>query len=129
MNIEDSPGGTIWGLAIQAQDEGRLVELEGPPVRGISGIGAHIDRFTEEYWKDTLKVTPPDTRRELAKLRSIPIDERREFAQILMHISGPDPGFQPDDWDVTQSYIDLLLANDATLQTIAKVVAMLDILT
>lgn len=129
MNIEDSPGGTIWGLAIKAQDEGRLTELEGPPVRGISGIGAHIDKFPEAYWKVILRNVRPEVRCEFAKLHSIPIDERQEFAQILMRISGPDPGFEPNDWDVTQTFIDLLSANDATLQMIAKVVAMFDILT
>lgn len=129
MSTEDDPRGVIWGLASKAQDEGRLTEFEDPPVRGISEIGANVDRFTVEHWKATLKGVRPEVRQELAKLHFIPIDDRQEFVQILMHVSGPDPGFNSGDWDVTQSFIDLLSANDTTLQTIARVVAMLDILT
>ena len=126
---EDDPVAIIWGLAIEAQDTGRLIDFKSPPVRGISEIGANLDRLTDEQWMELLKKAPKDILSDFAKLHLIPPEVREQHLDVLMHISGTDPGFTPGDWDVTQSFIDFLSANDETLEKIARMVAVLDILT
>lgn len=76
-----------------------------------------------------MKKVAPKVRHELANLRHIPVEERLEYAKILMGVTGPDRGFNVGDWDVTQSYIDLLHATDKTLDTVEAVVAKLELLT
>lgn len=45
MKNETNPAGVVWGLAMLAKKDGRLSKT---PVRGISEIGANIEKGSTE---------------------------------------------------------------------------------
>lgn len=118
-NKENPAVQAILGLLMLAKKEGRVAEI---PVRGITEIGINVDHLTREHWRAILSRTPSGVREVFAGLCDIPAKNRVEYAELLRRIQAPDSGYERGAWDPTQSFIDLLHAQDGTLQTVSEVI-------